>query len=477
MPCGIGEAMDLDKQWGVVLGLLKGQLSGEMYDRWFSATSLAEDTGTALVVEIPNPIHEFWIESNFSHVLQTAVVEALGSPRAISFRVRGLGRLQEEEVEGRELVASGRAKAPASSAAVVVAPPNGVGGRMSAPEAKWQGKTFEAFVVGKNNQYASGAAMAVARRPGEIYNPLFIHGGPGLGKTHLLKAIGNLILEQNRKAKVIYVTSEDFMNAFIEALRAGEMSKFRARFRRADVLLIDDIHFLGGKKASTQEEFFHTFNELFDAHKQIVLTSDRPPSEIEQLERRLVSRCEWGLMAELQVPDVEMRTAILRNKMKEMGAEIPEELVEFLAVNVRSNVRRLEGGLMRLASFQSLAHEPGELTVEVAEELLKDILGEEKGKTVSISVIQKTVAEYFDVRVAELVGPRRPRNIARPRQIAMYLARENSGLPLQAIAEAFNRKDHGTVIHACVTVGKLAKGDAEFRKMLDQIRLKCGAVG
>ena len=452
---------------------LKGRLSDEMFNRWFSATSLAEDTGTELTVEIPNPIHEFWIESNFFQALQSSVVEALETPRAISFRVRdenaAVAAGGERTVAGPTVPAKPAEESRRQE--VEVLEPKLVEPSAADREARWRGKTFESFVIGKNNQYASGAAMAVAKRPGETYNPLFIHGGAGLGKTHLLRAIGNHILQENPKARVLYVTSEDFMNAFIEALRVGEMAKFRRRFRRADALLIDDIHFLS-KKASTQEEFFHTFNVLFDAHKQIVLTSDRPPSEIEHLEKRLVSRCEWGLMAELQVPDIEIRTAILRNKMKDMGADIPDHLIDFLAANVRSNVRRLEGGLMRLASFQSLAQDPAELTLEVAEELLKDILGEEQPKAVSIAVIQRGVADHFDVRVADLVGPRRPKNIARPRQIAMFLARELTDLPLQAIAEAFNRKDHGTVLYAERAIAKLAKEDAELRKALEHLRAK-----
>jgi len=305
--------------------------------------------------------------------------------------------------------------------------------------------TFDLFVVGANNQYAHAACSAVANAPGKTYNPLFVYGGVGLGKTHLMQAIGHQVGKQKKGSKVFYVSSERFTNEFIDAIQNSTLVKFRKRYRQADVLLIDDIQFLAGKERS-QEEFFHTFNALFDGHKQIVLSSDRPPSEIANLEQRLVSRFEWGLTAELQPPDVETRLAILRKKAQSLGVQLEPAVLEFLADRIRSNVRRLEGALMRVASFASLSgHAP---TSDKIEQLLKDILQEEARRAVSIEEIQRRVADHFDVRLADMTSKRRPQNIAFPRQIAMYLARELTRSSLMEIGEAFGGRDHGTVLHA-----------------------------
>jgi chromosomal replication initiator protein len=318
--------------------------------------------------------------------------------------------------------------------------------------------TFDSFVVGANCQFAHAACTAVAAGPGKTYNPLFIYSGVGLGKTHLMHAIGHHILATKKNTKVLYITSEKFTNDFIDAIQTGSLAKFRKRYRQADVLLIDDIQFLGGKERS-QEEFFHTFNTLFDGHKQIVLSSDRPPSEIANLENRLVSRFEWGLTAEMQPPDIETRTAILRKKAQNMQVKLAPEIIDFLAEKIRTNVRRLEGALMRVASYVSL-NEGKTPTMERLETLLKDILQEEARKSVTIEQIQKRVAEHFDVRLADMTSKRRPANIAFPRQIAMYLARELTKSSLAEIGEAFGGRDHGTVLHAHRQVrDKISKDD------------------
>src|SRR5207302_2695950 len=272
--------------------------------------------------------------------------------------------------------------------------------------ARW---TFDSFVVGANNQFAHAAALAVANQPAKTYNPLFIHGGVGLGKTHLMQAIGQHILAAKKKSKAIYLSSERFTNEFIDAIQNNTLVKFRKRYRQADVLLIDDIQFLAGKERS-QEEFFHTFNALSDGHKQIVLSSDRPPAEIANLEHRLVSRFEWGLTAELQPPDIETRFAIVRKKMEPLNIRLDDKVLEFLAQRIRSNVRRLEGALMRVASFGSLSGK--QLTGEVIEHLLKDILQEEARTSITIEQIQRRVAEHFDVRLADMTSKRRPASIA-----------------------------------------------------------------
>ena len=306
--------------------------------------------------------------------------------------------------------------------------------------------SFDAFVVGPNNQFAQAACKAVSDAPARTYNPLFIYGGVGLGKTHLMHAIGQAILAKRKGVKVVYITSEAFTNEFIDSIQNNLLIKFRKRYRQADVLLIDDIQFLADK-GRTQEEFFHTFNTLFDGHKQIVLSSDRPPSEIANLEARLVSRFEWGLTAELQAPDTETRVAILRKKAQSVDIKLDDDVLQFLAERIRTNVRRLEGALMRVASYVSLnnGRAPG---VERIEQLLKDILHEEARRAISIEQIQKRVAEHFDVRLADMTSKRRPANIAFPRQIAMYLARELTKTSLTEIGEAFGGRDHGTVLHA-----------------------------
>jgi chromosomal replication initiator protein len=326
--------------------------------------------------------------------------------------------------------------------------------------------TFESFVVGPNNEIAHAAALAVAQAPARTYNPLFIYGGVGLGKTHLMQAIGQYVWAKKKNMKVIYVSSELFINEFIDAIQHSNLVKFRKRYRQVDLLLIDDIQFLGGKERS-QEEFFHTFNTLFDGHKQIVLSSDRPASEIANLEHRLVSRFEWGLTAELQPPDIETRMAILRKKARGMQIKLRDEVFQFLASRIRTNVRRLEGALMRVASFASLSGK--ELTQEVVEHLLKDILQEEARHSITIEQIQRRVAEHFDVRVADMTSKRRPASIAFPRQVAMYLARELTKASLNEIGDAFGGRDHGTVLHACKLVKKRIAEQDNIRQTISFI--------
>jgi chromosomal replication initiator protein len=327
--------------------------------------------------------------------------------------------------------------------------------------------TFDRFVVGGNNQFAHAACKAIAAGVRTAYNPLFIHGSSGLGKTHLMQAIGQDILKTRPDSKVIYLTAEKFTNEFILAVQKGNLDNFRRRYRRANVLLVDDVQFLTGKEKS-QEEFFHTFNTLLDGQAQVVLSSDRPASEIQTLEPRLVSRFECGLTVALQPPQLETRIAILRRKMEEWEVKIPEEWVRFIAQRIRSNVRRLEGALVRIATFNSLGQ--GELSTDRIEDLLRDILREEAAAKVTIDTIQKTVADYYDIRLADMTSRRRPANIAFPRQIAMYLSRKLTGGSLVEIGEAFGGRDHGTVIHACKKVEQMMQTD-------DQVRQTVAALG
>jgi len=424
--------------WQRLSATLKSQVSADSFKRWFSAVELVEANDKSLTFCVPNNIYQFWIESNYMAALQNAIIMTLGGPRGINFSSpSGEPAVQmpvEDAATLKEILPESRRDSKATSVA-------GLNPR----------NTFESFVVGPNNEIAHAASLAVAQTPARTYNPLFMYGGVGLGKTHLMQAIGQYVWTKKKNTKVMYLSSELFINEFIDAIQHSNLVKFRKRYRQADVLLIDDIQFLGGKERS-QEEFFHTFNTLFDGHKQIVLSSDRPASEISNLEHRLVSRFEWGLTAELQPPDIETRMAILRKKARTLQIKLQDEVFEFIANRIRSNVRRLEGALMRVASFASLSGK--ELTQEVVEHLLKDILQEEGRHSITIEQIQRRVAEHFDVRVADMTSKRRPASIAFPRQVAMYLARELTKASLNEIGEAFGGRDHGTVLHACKLVKK-----------------------
>ncbi|HWM25499.1 MAG TPA: chromosomal replication initiator protein DnaA [Chthoniobacterales bacterium] len=441
--------------WQKLSAALKPQVSPDTFKRWFSAVKLVHATDDAFTFRVPNNIYQFWIESNHMAALQAAIVSAFGSPREVKFSSASEGPAKPgdevlSEIPEKEFNRENSRDAKQSSTALGLNPRN----------------SFESFVVGPNNEIAHAASLAVAQSPARTYNPLFIYGGVGLGKTHLMQSIGQYVGMKKKNAKVMYLSSELFINEFIDAIQHNNLVKFRKRYRQADLLLIDDIQFLGGKERS-QEEFFHTFNTLFDGHKQIVLSSDRPPSEIANLEHRLVSRFEWGLTAELQPPDVETRMAILRKKAHTLGIKLRDETFDFLATRIRTNVRRLEGALMRVASFASLSGK--ELTNEVVEHLLKDILQEEARHAVTIEQIQRRVAEHYDVRLADMTSKRRPANIAFPRQIAMYLARELTKASLNEIGDAFGGRDHGTVLHACKLVKRRMQEQDNIRQTISFI--------
>jgi len=435
--------------WEKLSAALKPQVSADTFKRWFSAVELIKATDDEVTFLVPNNIYQFWIESNHMAALQSAITIACGEPRTVRF-------LTASESNGGEidLTAPEKLEFPANTRSV------GSGVSLNPRN------TFESFVVGPNNQIAHAASLAVAQAPARTYNPLFIYGGVGLGKTHLMQAIGQYVWNKKKTSKVMYLSSEVFINEFIDAIQHNTLVKFRKRYRQADLLLIDDIQFLGGKERS-QEEFFHTFNTLFDGHKQIVLSSDRPASEIANLEHRLVSRFEWGLTAELQPPDIETRLAILRKKARALQIKLSDEVYQFLATRIRTNVRRLEGALMRVASFASLSGK--ELTQETIEHLLKDILIEERRQTVTIEQIQRKVAEHFDVRLADMTSKRRPASIAFPRQVAMYLARELTKASLNEIGDAFGGRDHGTVLHACKLVKRRMKEQDNIRQTISFI--------
>ncbi len=438
--------------WREIASRIRPHLSADAFQRWFAAIELVQADEMALTFQVPNTIYQFWIESNYLNFVQSAAMSVLGSPREIKFRAED-NRMTGPVVDAH----AGRASEPSAAISHDEDSEGAINHGMN-PRNR-----FEAFAVGPNNQFAHAAALAVSQSPAKTYNPLFIYGGVGLGKTHLMQAIGQQTIDRRKTHKVMYLSGERFINEFIDAIQHNMLVRFRKRYRQTDVLLIDDIHFLAGKERS-QEEFFHTFNTLFDGRKQIVISSDRPPSEIANLEQRLVSRFEWGLTAELQPPDIETRMAILRKKAEAFHIELAEDILAFLAQRFRTNVRRLEGALMRVASYQSLSGR--EISRETVEQLLRDILQEEAKKTVTIDQIQKEVAEHFDVRLADMTSKRRPANIAFSRQVAMYLARHHTKASLHEIGDAFGGRDHGTVLHACKTVSVRMKKEDQVRQSI-----------
>jgi len=454
-----------EKVWDSARQALQGMLNPDIYKLWFAPVRAAGLTQEEITLEVPNDFFEVWLKDNYLGLLRDAVTQATGQPLTIKFKTPEPGKAVAPPAEAEAMANPSRAggsgrrhRASAEAEAVnghqrdsIFNPRN----------------TFDTFVVGDNNIMAHGASMAVAQNPGKAYNPLFLYGGVGLGKTHLLHAIGQYVVAHKKTARVAYLSCEKFTNEFIDAIQSGTLARFRKKYRQTDVLLIDDIQFLGGKER-IQEEFFHTFNALHEAHLQIVLSCDRPPSEITGLEDRLITRFEWGMVSDLQPPDVETRVAILRKKQELMGIKLPDEILNFLASRIRTNIRRLEGALTRVAAYASLTRKP--LTLEAVEGLLREVLHEEGQPQVTIETILKHVAEHFDLRQSDITGRRRPENIAFPRQIVMYLAREMTESSLNAIGEALGGRDHGTVLHGCRLVKDRMEVDPNVRKLVEHLK-------
>jgi len=442
--------------WKAISSSLKKQVSSDAFQRWFSAAHCHSISETEVEISVPSDIHQVWIETNFMPELQIAISEVLDS--VVQPRVVVAG--QETVVEDSDDFSESNNSSDRGQVAVEPA--------KQTQKAKNAGLnpqfTFDRFVVGHNSEFAHAASIGVAAGTGFAYNPLFIHGGSGLGKTHLMHAIGHEMLSRKPNAKVIYLTSEKFTNEFIDAVKKGSLDKFRKKYRRADLLLIDDIHFLAGKER-TEEEFFHTFNNLLDLQSQIVMTSDRPACEIKNFNVRMISRFESGLTVELQAPMMETRLAILKKKMDEWKADVPDEIVSFIADRIRSNVRRLEGALVRVATFSSLGG--SQISLERVEHLLRDILREEGARKVTIDSIQKAVSDHFDISLADMSSRRRPANIAFARQVAMFLSRKLTRSSLMEIGDAFGGRDHGTVIHAVKKVESKIQADTSVRDTVD----------
>jgi len=429
-------------------------LSADIYNLWFAPLrACAQENDSSITLEVANDFCEVWLKDNYMGLLRDVIALASGRQLQVEFKVdAGSGPVAPvtQPAHGKKKAAEPALERAGSNHDLSFNPKN----------------TFDTFVVGNNNNFAYAAALAVAQAPGKSYNPLFLYGGVGLGKTHLLHAIGQHVVDRKKGARVAFVSSEKFTNEYIDGIQNNQLTRFRKKYRQTDVLLIDDIQFLAGKER-IQEEFFHTFNALHEGHKQIVLTCDRPASEIQNLEHRLVSRFEWGLVTDLQPPDVEMRLAILQKKAQIMGVHLPEEIMQFLANRIRANIRRLEGALIRVASYAALTGK--ELSLEMVENLLREVLHEEGRFAINIDAIQRRVAEHFDIRLADMTSKRRPENIAFPRQVAMFLSRRMTDTSLCAIGEAFGGRDHGTVLHACRLVKDRMEVDPNVRQVVNYL--------
>lgn len=450
--------------WTAAQSLLRGMLKAEIFALWFSPVRAGRIESDAIELIVADDFCEVWLRDNYHELLRSVVSRAAVRPMQVTFVVDTATPMAVAPAPQGPFGAEATAPLPTEPARPVTAQ-EAEPARVAEPPFNPQ-NSFETFIVGGNNQFAHSAALAVAQNPGRAFNPLFLFGGVGLGKTHLLHAIGNHVLASKRNAKVAYLSCEKFTNEFIDALQTHSVVKFRRRYRQLDVILVDDIQFLAGKER-IQEEFFHTFNALHEARKQIVLTCDRPANEIQGLEQRLISRFEWGQTADVQPPDVETRLAILRAREKSLGSHLPPEITNFLATRIRTNVRRLEGAFTRVAAYAQLTGRP--LTLETVESLLREILQEEGRQAVTIDFIQKRVAEHYDIRLADMTSKRRPENIAFPRQVAMYLARQLTESSLASIGDAFGGRDHGTVLHACRQVKDRMEVDANVRQAVSYL--------
>src|SRR5215211_5151331 len=435
--------------WSEVSGRLRGALNETTYRTWFDHVEGLELNDDEFVLAVPNDFTRDWIEGHFVGLLSAAVGDTTGRERRIQLRVTEADGEQAEPVEVHRREQAGAGLNP-----------------------KY---TFDSFVIGSSNRFAHAAALAVAEAPAQAYNPLFIYGGTGLGKTHLLQAIGHYIGEHSRGFSVCYVTSERFMNDFINSLRDKRIEGFKQRYRTFGVLLIDDIQFLEHKER-IQEEFFHTFNTLYEAGKQIVISSDRPPRQIATLEQRLRSRFEWGLMTDIQPPDLETRIAILQKKARTDGIQVADgDLMTFIASRVSTNIRELEGALTRVVAFASLTGRP--MTVELAQDVLRDVFPQGEAAEVSIERIQDEVSERFGLSKEVLIGDKRSQNIVYPRQVAMYLSRELTDSSLPKIGRHFGGRDHTTVIHATSKIARLIREDRSVYNLVQELTARVKQAG
>jgi chromosomal replication initiator protein len=442
---------NIEELWNSILASVQEKVSKPSFDTWLKSTKAHSLQGDSLVVVAPNEFARDWLEERYSPLISGVLYEITGEEFSVKFIIP-----QNEKEEDSRLHVSPKSK---KREHISEFPPNMLN----------QKNTFDTFVIGSGNRFAHAASLAVAEAPAKAYNPLFIYGGVGLGKTHLMHAIGQYVLEHNPSAKVVYLSSEKFTNEFINSIRDNRAEDFRNKYRSADVLLIDDIQFLAGKE-STQEEFFHTFNTLHEESKQIVISSDRPPREIPTLEDRLRSRFEWGLITDITPPDLETRIAILRKKAKADGLDIPNEVMLYIANQIDSNIRELEGALIRVVAYSSLVNK--DINADLAAEALKSIIPSSKPKVITIPEIQRVIGEHYNIKLEDFKAKKRTKSVAFPRQIAMYLSRELTDFSLPKIGEEFGGRDHTTVIHAHEKIANLIQTDSQFQREIKDIHEK-----
>ncbi|MFJ7978076.1 chromosomal replication initiator protein DnaA [Peribacillus sp. JNUCC 23] len=442
---------NIESLWDQSLKSMQNKISKPSFETWLKSTKAHMLQGDILTVIAPNEFARDWLEERYSHLISEVLLELTGEGLEVKFIIPSDQGDDSMTVSTR---AKKTKKLDDDSA--------------DFPQFMLNTKnTFDTFVIGSGNRFAHAASLAVAEAPAKAYNPLFIYGGVGLGKTHLMHAIGQYVLEHNPHAKVVYLSSEKFMNEFINSIRDNKAGEFRDKYRTVDVLLIDDIQFLAGKE-STQEEFFHTFNALHEESKQIVISSDRPPKEIPTLEDRLRSRFEWGLITDITPPDLETRIAILRKKAKADGLDIPNEVMLYIANQIDSNIRELEGALIRVVAYSSLINK--DINADLAAEALKDIIPSSKPKIITILEIQKTVGEHYNIKLEDFKAKKRTKTLAFPRQIAMYLSRELTDFSLPKIGDEFGGRDHTTVIHAHEKISKLLQTDPLLQRQVKEIQ-------
>ena len=441
--------MGTNAVWEEALAYIGAKVPKQVFDTWFVPVQLQHIEDSSARIVVPNKFFGEWLEKHYRSLLGEALAAAYG-----------------REAVDVAFVTGSRAEARAGPVPAQTSANRGSQAGRQRRTAHLNPKyTFTSFVVGASNQFAHAASLAVADKPAQAYNPLFIYGGVGLGKTHLLNAIGNHVAERT-DLRIAYVTTEQFTNEVINSIRYDKMVDLRKRYRSIDMLLIDDVQFLAGKER-TQEEFFHTFNSLYEARKQIVVSSDRFPREMPDMEERLRSRFGWGLVADLQLPDVETRIAILRKKSEDEGISLPEGVIQFLAENMKSNIRELEGALVRVGAYSSLTGQP--ITMEMAKNVLRDVIGDKK-KVIAMDDIQEAVATRFHVKIAELKSRRRSKTLVHPRQIAMHLCRELTDASFPEIGRQFGGKDHTTIIHACKQIAKAKEADAALTATLESLK-------
>lgn len=444
-------SLEIGEIWQKALKIMEQQVSKPSFETWLKSTRPVQFNNNTMVIEVPNNFAKDWLESRYYDLIKETVSEVVNHEVVLSFVLPNTGEMKVSNLSFDNINTSVKTSQWEEVVPTYLNP-------------KY---TFDTFVVGNSNRFAHAAALAVAESPAKSYNPLFLYGGVGLGKTHLMQAIGHFVLETNPSTKVVYVSSEKFTNELINAIRDDKTASFRDKYRSMDILLIDDIQFVAGKER-TQEEFFHTFNDLYEANKQIIISSDRPPKEIPTLEERLRSRFEWGLITDIQPPDLETRIAILRKRAQIEKLQVSDDVITYIADHVHSNIRELEGALTRVILYSSVNQ--SQITPELASEALKDILPAQKPKIISILLIQKIVAEYFNLRVEDFKAKRRTRSVAYPRQIAMYLCRELTDSSLPKIGDEFGGRDHTTVMHAYEKISTDLKEDSMLSSTINEIK-------